>query len=79
MIGINPAALRGSLTRGRTFVNGFRLTFTNLLDGSDAVYEHYGRPYNSNYWLLDRNGDRVGNRQELFSVSRAGQKLDSLD
>ena len=60
-------------------MNSFRLTFTNLLDGSDAVYDHYGSPANSNYWLLDSNGDRVGNRQELFSVSRAGQKLDSLD
>lgn len=79
MIGINPAALRGRLARAQSFVNGFGLTFDNLLDDSDGVYNHYGRPYNSNYWLLDRNGERVGDRAFSFSVSRIERALDELE
>ena len=78
MIGINPGGLRGHLSRGQSFVNDFGLTFDNLLDGSDGVYNHYGRPYNSDYWLLDENGDRVGSVSS-FSASSAEQKLDELE
>ena len=78
MIGINPAALN-SQSRGKDFVNDYGLTFANLWDKSSQVYRHYGTPYNSHYWLLDKNGDRVGARAVNFSTSGAQQKLDSLD
>ena len=79
MIGINPAGLRGRIDRARPFVNGFGLTFDNLLDGTDGVYRHYGRPYNSHYWLLDRNGDRVGSTTSSFSATRIERALDNLE
>lgn len=62
-----------------SFVSSYGLTFPNLWDASNRVYLNYGRPYNSNYWLLDRNGNRVGDRAVSFSVSSVQQKLDSLE
>lgn len=79
MIGINPAGLRGRLARAQSFVTGFGLTFDNLLDGSDGVYNHYGRPYNSHYWLLDKTGERVGERTSSFSATRIKRALDELE
>lgn len=78
VIGINRQSLN-PLARGERFVDRYNLTFTNLWDDSDDVHSHYGSPYHSNYWLLDKNGDRVGNRAEGFSVSGAEQKLDELE
>ena len=78
VIGINPAALRGTLPRARGFVRQFSLTFPNLLDDSDALYQHYDRPYNSHYWLLARNGTRLGDASRSFSVADATRQLRSL-
>lgn len=78
MIGINAKSLRGTLAKGRKFVSDYNLTFTNLLDDSSGVYRHYGSPYTSHYWLLDKEGNRVGSRTESFSTAGVQGKLDSL-
>ncbi len=78
MIGVNPASWNNQ-ARGTSFVSRYNLTFSNLWDDTNRVYQHYGRPYNSNFWLLDQNGDRVGDRAVSFSVRSAQEKLDSLE
>ncbi len=78
VIGINPAHLRGTLPRARGFVSQFSLTFPNLLDDSNAVFQHYDSPYNSHYWLLYRNGTRIGDAPRSFSVADATRQLRSL-
>lgn len=78
MIGINPKTWN-TLDRGKSFVNRYGLTFTNLWDNTNRVYGHYGSPYTSRYWLLDRNGNRVGASVALFSASRIEQALDELE
>lgn len=78
MIGINPASWN-DLARGKSFVSRYSLTFTNLWDDTSRVHQRYGRPYNSNYWLLDKYGNRVGDRAVSFSKAGVEQKLDSLE
>ena len=56
-----------------------RLTFINLWDETNAVHRHYGRPYNSNFWLIRKDGTRVGNNASLFSVSKVQKLLDDLE
>ncbi len=77
MIGINPKDYN-SLSAAESFVNSKGLTFTNLWDESDTVHEHYGSR-NSQVWLLDKDGNRVGNSPSGFSVSRLERLLDKLE
>ena len=79
MIGINPGSLGGRLSKAQSFVNRYGLTFTNLLDGTDGVYRHYGRPYHPYYWLLDKDGERVVDSPGRSWVSRIERALDNLD
>ncbi|MYC84233.1 MAG: hypothetical protein F4X18_01795 [Acidimicrobiia bacterium] len=57
----------------------YGLTFTNLLDGSDAAWQHYGSPYTSRALLVDRHGNRVEQAPSLFSTSRFQSLVDGLD
>ena len=56
-----------------------RLTFTNLLDDTNAAHQRYGRPSNSNFWLIRKDGTRVGNNATLFSTAKAQRLLDDLE
>ena len=56
-----------------------RLTFPNLWDETNAVHSHYGKPYNSNFWLIRKDGTRVGNNASSFSTSKAQRLLDNLE
>ena len=78
MIGISPANW-GRADAAEPFVTRYGLTFVNLWDGTNAAYRHYGSPYTSEFWLLDRNGDRVGDRAVSFSNSRAQRMLSTLE
>ena len=78
MIGINPENW-SSLGSAKGFVTSKGLTFTNLWDASNAVWKHYGQPYTSQFWLLDKNGERIGGNPTGFSVSRVEKLLDDLE
>lgn len=77
-MGINPATWN-NLGSGKTFVQRYRLTFTNLWDGSSEVWEHYGSPYTSRTWLIDRNGNRIGDAAASFSAARFQRLVDDLE
>ncbi|WP_420613703.1 hypothetical protein [Candidatus Spongiisocius sp.] len=57
----------------------FRLTFTNLWDSSNAVWNHYGSPYTSRALLVDKQGNRVEQAPSLFSAARFQGLVDNLD
>ena len=57
----------------------YRLTFTNLWDSSNAVWNHYGSPYTSEALLVDKQGNRVEGATSSFSASRFQRLLDNLD
>ena len=78
MIGITPANW-GSARAAEPFVARYRLTFVNLWDNADAAWRHYGSPYTSQFWLLDHNGDRIGDRARVFSASTVRGLLRSLE
>ena len=78
MIGINPE-FWNSTDRGERFVSTHGLSFTNLWDGSSAVYTHYGRPGISAFWLLDKHGNRITEYPRQFSTSGAEKLLDDLE
>ena len=56
-----------------------RLTFTNLLDDTNGVHQRYGRPSNSNFWLIMKDGTRVGNKASIYSTGTAQRLLDDLE
>ena len=68
-----------TLDKAKTFVNRYGLTFTNLWDDSGEMWRHYGRPYNSNVWLIDKNGNRVEDAARLFSASKFQGLVDNLE
>ena len=76
MIGINYL---GSSNHIEAFVAHFGITFTILRDlPVPRATRYYGIRYWSEFWLLDEQGDRVGDRRYLFSVSRVEQLLAEL-
>ena len=46
----------------QSFVTGTGTTFTMLWDSTSESWRHYGVQRNSDLWLLDPNGNRVGER-----------------
>lgn len=56
----------------------YRLTFTNLWDNSNDVWQHYGGPYTSRALLVDKQGNRVEQVPGLFSASRFQRLVDAL-
>ena len=78
MVGINPRHWN-SLNEGQRFVSTYRLTFTNLWDGSDTVRRHYGSPYTSRALLVDKQGNRVEQVPSLFSTAKFQRLVDGLD
>ncbi len=46
----------------QSFVTGTGTTFTMLWDPTSESWRHYGVQRNSDLWLLDPNGNRVGER-----------------
>ena len=54
-------------------------TFTMLRDSSYSTTSHYDIRYWSQFWLLDENGTRVGDRPRLFSVDRVEEMLAALE
>lgn len=78
MVGINPATWNRR-SPGEGFVRRYGLTFTNLWDGSDAVWRHYGGPYTSRALLVDKTGNRVEDTPVLFSVSKFQGLVDNLE
>ena len=59
----------------------YGLTFTNLWDGSNAVWRHYKGPnsYTSEVMLVDRHGNRVEQTTSRFSTSKYQRLVDGLD
>ena len=80
MVGINPATWN-NLSQARSFVSTYRLTFTNLWDGSNAVWRHYKGPnsYTSEVMLVDKHGNRVEQTTSRFSTSKYQRLVDGLD
>ena len=78
MLGITPANW-GRASAAEAFITRYRLTFTNLWDSADAAWRHYGSPYTSQFWLLDHNGDRLGDGARTFSASTVQGLLRSLE
>lgn len=78
MVGVNPGTWN-SLDAGKRFVSTYRLTFTNLWDISNAVWNHYGSPYTSRALLVDKQGNRVEQAPGLFSATRFQRLVDALD
>ena len=78
MIGINPARWN-PIGTAQSFVTSYGLTFTNLRDDTNAVHRRYGSPSTSNYWLLDKHGNRVGDTARYFSTNGAESLLDDLE
>ena len=76
MIGING---QGTATDVDAFVAHFGITFTILRDRSPWVTKHYGIRYWSQFWLLDKLGNRVGDSPTLFSTSRVEELLAELE
>ena len=58
------------------FLSEHGVTFTVLVDlpGLD-VTAHYDIGYWSEFWLLDRYGNRIGNQPILFTTQAAEQML----
>ena len=76
MIGINSL---GTPTDVDAFVAHFGITFTTLRDRSPWATKHYGITYWSQFWLLDKLGNRVGDGPTLFSTSRVEELLAELE
>ncbi len=76
-MGLSPSSW-GSLDPARAFVRSHGLTFTNLWDNTDAVWQHYGSPYTSRFMLLDRHGNQVMDKPISFSVDAAQKMLNDL-
>ena len=76
VIGINGS---GASTDVKAFMSHFGITFTNLQDRSPWATRHYGIEYWSQFWLLDRLGNRIGNEPALFSTSRVEDLLAELE
>jgi hypothetical protein len=78
VVGINPAHWN-TRSSGKGFVRRYGLTFTNLWDGSDAVYRRYGSPYTSRALLVDKTGNRVEDTAVIFSASKFQRLVDRLE
>lgn len=77
MIGINSV---GSPEDRDEFVETHRLTFTSLVDWNfGPTASHYGIRVWSSFWLLDKNGARIGDRPESFNVTRIERLLADLE
>ena len=77
-MGINPKQWN-PLSSGKGFIQRYRLTFTNLWDGSNGVWSHYGSPYTSRALLVDKNGNRVEQNPVSFSTSKFQRLVDNLE
>lgn len=77
MVGIAPQTWQ-TRSEARGFVSGYRLTFTNLWDETNAVHRHYGSPYTSRYLFIQKDGTRVGS-PALFDFGEAQEVLDGLE
>ncbi|MXX63744.1 MAG: hypothetical protein F4Z36_01440 [Acidimicrobiia bacterium] len=71
--------MSGRPASAKDFVSNYKLTFTNLLDISNSVYDHYERPYNSQVLLLDRTGQLVSEAPMRFSAIEILKQIDRLD
>lgn len=80
MVGISPETW-SNLGPARSFVSRYRLTFTNLWDGSNAVWRHYKGPdsYTSEVMLVDKRGNRVEQATSPFSASKYQRLVDELE
>ena len=73
MVGIAGAAHRDQV---KDFLIEHSITFTTLVDYPDLrVTSHYGIGYWSEFWLLDRHGNRIGPQPDLFTTELAEQLL----
>ncbi len=78
MVGINPDHWNPR-SSGEGFVRRYGLTFTNLWDGSNAVWRHYGGPYTSRALLIDKTGNRVEDTPVSFSAGKFQRLVDRLE
>ena len=78
VIGINPREW-STIDEARSFVNSKGLTFANLWDGSNSVWKHYGSPYTSRTWVIDKHGNRVSSSAFAFNAAAAQKLVDALE
>ncbi len=62
----------------KRFVSDTGTTFTMLWDPTFESWRHYGVQRNSDLWLLDPNGDRVGERFYRLDESYVEELLSGL-
>lgn len=60
------------------FVSATGVTFTMLWSDSFDVWRHYGVSRNSDVWLLDAAGNRVGDSSRPYDQGRIEGLLDDL-
>ena len=75
MVGIGA---QDDFAYAESFVNDTGTTFTMLWSDSFASWNHFRITANSSVVLLDRAGERVGNRPGRFDAGRISDQLDSL-
>ena len=62
----------------KRFVDSTGITFTMLWDSTFESWRHYGVQRNSDHWLLDPSGNRVGNRFNRFNEGYVEELLAGL-
>ena len=76
MVGISDGF---SSDRLNDFLITHSITFTTLVDTTDLdVTSHYGIGFWSQFWMLDRHGNRIGDQPLSFDRPVAEQLLNHL-
>ena len=66
------------LDYARRFVDDTGITFTMLWSDSAEAWHHYGVYSNSDFWLIDSVGDRVGDSPRPYDGALVEQLLNDL-
>ena len=66
------------LAYARRFVEDTGVTFTMLWSDSLDAWRHYGVRSNSDFWLLDSVGNRIGDSPRPYDEATVRELLDGL-
>ena len=67
-----------SINLARSFVEDTGVTFTMLWSELSDSWSHYGVRTNSHIWLLDRNGNRIGDHSRAYDRALVESLLEEL-